>query len=126
MIEGGAIIPYNPKLIEYARYLRKNSTLSEVLLWNKLKRQQMLGYDFVRQKPIDNYIVDFFCPKLKLAIEVDGLTHGFKVGHDEKRQKTLEGFGLKFLRYSEGQIRGNLWAVLLDIEEWIKNNKEKQ
>ena len=54
------IIPYNPKLKETARKLRNNSTLSEVILWNRLKRKQMKDYQFFRQKPIDNYIVDFF------------------------------------------------------------------
>jgi very-short-patch-repair endonuclease len=69
------IYPYNPKLKELARQLRNNSTFAEVLLWNELKNKQIKGYDFHRQKPILNYILDFFCSELKLAIEVDGLTH---------------------------------------------------
>ena len=59
-MERRQIIPYNPKLKEIARQLRNNSTLSEVLLWLELKGKKMRGYDFHRQKPIDNYIVDFF------------------------------------------------------------------
>ncbi|MGH7791777.1 MAG: endonuclease domain-containing protein [Thermodesulfobacteriota bacterium] len=58
------IIPYGPKLKELARKLRKSSTLSEVLLWQHLKGKQMLGYDFHRQRPIDNYIVDFLATSL--------------------------------------------------------------
>jgi very-short-patch-repair endonuclease len=58
------IIPYNPKLKELARKLRKDMTLSEVLLWQELKSRQMMGYDFDRQRPIDNYIVDFYCKDL--------------------------------------------------------------
>ena len=85
------IIPYDPKLKDLARQLRKNSTLSEVLLWNYLKGKQMLGYDFDRQKLIDNYIVDFFCNELMLAIEIDGDTHNDKIDKDEFRQKKLEG-----------------------------------
>ena len=69
------ILPYNLKLKELARDLRNNSTKSEVILWLKLKGKQMYGYDFHRQKPIDNYIVDFFCHELMLAIEVDGYSH---------------------------------------------------
>ncbi len=65
-------IRYNPKLKALARELRKNSTLSEVLLWNHLKGGQMKGYQFMRQKPIDDYIVDFYCSKLTLIIEIDG------------------------------------------------------
>ena len=117
---------YNPKLKQLAKELRKNGTLSEVLLWNKLKRKQMLGYDFSRQRPIDNYIVDFFCQELSLAIEIDGRTHGDKEEYDNKRQKALENLGVKFLRYTESQIRSNLWAVLEDIEEWIKKNENKE
>lgn len=55
------IIYYNPKLKQLARKLRNNSTLSEILLWKYLKEKQMMGYDFHRQKPLDEYIVDFFC-----------------------------------------------------------------
>ena len=69
------IIPYNPKLKRYARELRKTMTLSEVLLWKELKQKQILGYDFDRQRPIDEYIVDFYCKELNLAIEIDGITH---------------------------------------------------
>jgi very-short-patch-repair endonuclease len=120
------IIPYNPKLKQLAKNLRKNSTLSEVLLWNKLKRKQMLGYDFDRQKPIDNYIVDFFCSELSLAIEVDGVTHGDKEKYDQERQKKIESFGIRFLRFTEAQIRSNLLDILKIIEEWIRNNKEEE
>jgi very-short-patch-repair endonuclease len=63
------IIPYNHKLKQLARNLRNNSTLAEVLLWRELKGKQVRGYDFHRQKPIDKYIVDFYCPDLLLAIE---------------------------------------------------------
>ena len=65
------IIPYKPTLKEIARGLRSNSTLGEVLLWKKLRNKQMLGYDFHRQKSLDQFIVDFFCHELNLAI---GLT----------------------------------------------------
>ncbi len=89
------IIYYNPKLKEIARQLRKNSTLGEVLLWKKLKGKQMLGYDFHRQKPIDNYIADFFCKILMLIIEIDGGSHDFEEVqlNDIKRQKKLEELG---------------------------------
>jgi len=74
-------IYYNPKLKERARELRNNSTLSEVILWKQLKSRQMHGYQFMRQKPIDNYIVDFFCSKLNLIIEIDGvnMTNNFSI-----------------------------------------------
>jgi len=70
-------IRYNSKLKQLARNLRNNSTLSEVLLWNELKARKVKGLRFMRQKPIGHYIVDFYCSKLKLAIEIDGDSHGY-------------------------------------------------
>lgn len=68
------IIPYNPKLLPLAKKLRANMTLSEVLLWNELKGKQ-LGFQFSRQIPIHNFIVDFYCKDLILALEIDGSSH---------------------------------------------------
>jgi very-short-patch-repair endonuclease len=65
-------------LKEYARELRKNATFTEGLLWKYLRAGQLNGYRFLRQKPIDEYIVDFFCKRLKLVIEIDGETHNDK------------------------------------------------
>ncbi len=69
------LIPYNPKLKELAKRLRNESTLGEALLWNELKTKKMHSYDFQRQKPLLNYIVDFYCYELNLVIEVDGQYH---------------------------------------------------
>lgn len=66
------IIPYNPKLKLLARQLRNNSTPTEIRLWQHLKGKQMMGYDFHRQKPLDNYVADFFCNELMLALEIVG------------------------------------------------------
>ena len=99
------IIPYNSELNEYARKLRNNSTLSEILLWNEIKNQKILGYKFERQKIIKNYIVDFFCYELMLVIEIDGSTHDYKREKDEKRQYEIEKLGIKFIRYSDLDIK---------------------
>ncbi len=69
---------YNPKLKQLSRNLRNNSTLAEVLLWNELKARKIFGFQFMRQKPIGDFIVDFFCSKLKLVLEVDGNSHNGK------------------------------------------------
>jgi very-short-patch-repair endonuclease len=116
------IIPYNPELKEYARQLRNNSTLSEVLLWKQLKGKQLSGYDFHRQKPIDNYIVDFYCCELKLAIEIDGITQDFKMDNDRVRQLKIESYGIAFLRFTEKEIRMNLEGVVEMIKNWIKTH----
>jgi very-short-patch-repair endonuclease len=80
-------VKYHSKLKELARKLRNNSTKSEVILWQYLKGKKMMGYDFHRQKPIDNFIVDFFCNKLKLVIELDGYTHTFEDVADRDKLK---------------------------------------
>jgi very-short-patch-repair endonuclease len=80
------IYHYNPKLKKRARQLRNNSTLSEVLLWNELKSGKMKGKDFHRQKPILNFIVDFFCPELELVIEIDGNSHDKENSYEKDRE----------------------------------------
>ena len=94
------IIPYNPRLKALARQLRKNSTLAEVLLWKNIKGKSY-GYEFHRQVPIGEYIVDFFCHELNLAIEIDGNTHDYNYENDEQRQKKLESLGITFIRFSD-------------------------
>ena len=115
----------NPKLKQLARNLRNNSTLVEVLLWNCLKQRQVQGYQFMRQKPIGNYIVDFFCSKLKLVIEVDGESHYKRDQQDQLRQQYLESLGLTVLRFDNDQIKLDLNGVLERIHHWIDNNKAK-
>ena len=121
------IIPYNPKLKELARKLRKSGTLSEVLLWQHLKRKQMLGYDFHRQKPIDNYIVDFFCNELMLAIEIDGVSHDFEEVYmkDMAREQRLESLGVHFLRFDDKEVKKDVNNVLQSIENWILEHEKK-
>lgn len=117
------IIPYNSELKELAKELRKNMTLSEVLLWNELKQKNMLGFDFDRQRPIGNYIVDFYCKELSLVIEIDGDTHIYKYDYDEERQKELENLGVRFLRFEDIEVKKNMNNVLRVIEDWIVKNK---
>jgi very-short-patch-repair endonuclease len=93
------IIPYNSNLKALAKKLRQNMTLSEVLLWNELSGKKMHGFDFDRQRPIDNFIVDFYCKELMLAIEIDGDSHDCKYEEDLKRQEKLESLGVHFLRF---------------------------
>ena len=91
------IIPYNPKLKEYARKLRNDSTFTEIMVWNYLKGKQMRGYDFDRQRPIDNYIVDFYCKDLQLAIEIDGESHYGNPERDKKKDTRLNELGVTVL-----------------------------
>ena len=115
------IIPYNPKLKELARQLRNNSTHSEIALWQRLKRKQMRGYDFHRQKPIDNFIVDFFCHELMLCIELDGYSHQLEevAEKDKIKEAKLQSLGLTVMRFSDAQVFKETDDVLRAIEAHI-------
>ena len=118
------IIPYNPKLVPLAKQLRQNMTLGEIALWREVKAKK-LGVRFSRQIPIDQFIVDFYCKDLQLAIEVDGAIH-FEEGHkerDTKRQQRLESLGVKFIRFSDLDVNNNLSWVLDQIKDMIKQIK---
>ncbi|MGI9542241.1 MAG: endonuclease domain-containing protein [Cyclobacteriaceae bacterium] len=119
-------IYYNRKLKHLARKLRNDSTLSEVLLWNELKAKQLNGYQFMRQKPIGNYIVDFFYSQLKLVIEIDGDSHDAKEVYlnDLRRQKYLEKIGLAVLRFDDLDVKEDIDGVLEDIKQWIVEKKK--
>ncbi|OYQ35078.1 DNA methylase [Flavobacterium cyanobacteriorum] len=115
------IIPYNPNLKDLARQLRNNSTKAEVMLWQKLKRKQMYGYDFHRQKPLDNYILDFFCYELMLGIEVDGYSHEFLevYNKDVVKEVRMNDFGITVLRFSDSQVLKDIENVIRAIEQYI-------
>ncbi|QSE98854.1 endonuclease domain-containing protein [Fulvivirga lutea] len=117
------IIPYNPQLVPLAKRLRRNMTLSEVLLWQEIKNKQ-LGVKFSRQIPIDNYIVDFYCKEHLLAIEVDGASHTYDDApqRDTERQNKLEALGVKFIRFDDLDIKKNLNWVMNELYHWINNN----
>lgn len=113
-------IYYNPKLKKRAQELRRNATYSERLLWKYLKQRQMHGYQFTRQKPIDNYIVDFFCSKLNLVIEIDGITHDEKQDYDEERDKDLKQLDLHVLHFNAKYVLNQTDDVLMIISDKIK------
>ena len=116
------IIPYNPKLKEYARELRNNSTKTEIFLWMKLKGKQMYGYDFHRQKPIDNYILDFFCYELMLGIELDGYSHQFLEVHNKdcRKEKRMDELGIAVLRFTDEQVLKDMENVIRAIAFFIE------
>ena len=116
------IYPYNPKLKLLARKLRNNSTYAEVLLWNQLKNKKLKGYDFHRQKPILNYILDFFCHELYLAIEVDGITHDAENQQvkDKARKSEIEALGITFLRFDDMDIKTQMDGVISEILNYVE------
>ncbi|RYZ60770.1 MAG: endonuclease domain-containing protein [Chitinophagaceae bacterium] len=121
------IIPYNPNRNPFAKKLRGEMTFSEVKLWQELKRGKMMGYDFDRQRAIGNYIVDFYCKDLRLAIEVDGITHEGEAARlrDDSRQKTIEALGVSILRFHALLVMNDVEAVCKAIASWIEDYETK-
>lgn len=117
------IIPYNSKLEDFLRFLRNHSTPSEITLWNHI-RKKALGVEFHRQVTILEYIVDFYCHELALAIEVDGNIHEFRFLEDSQRQEAIEKYGVTFVRFSNEEINTNLFGVLSSLENIINTLKE--
>ena len=122
------IIPYNPRLKKKARERRNNSTLSEVILWKYLKGKEMHGIDFHRQRPVDQFIVDFFCNDLYLVIELDGYTHRLErtAAKDQKKESRLQQLGIRILRFEDEEIYHDIDNVLRAIETIILEQKEKR
>lgn len=106
--------PYNNNLKQASRNLRNNMTDAEKLLWSRLRNKQILGLQFYRQKPILNFIVDFYCPAANLVIECDGGQHFTQEGleADLIRDEALAQLGLKVLRFDNGQVMGQIDDVV--------------
>ena len=100
------VLLYNGKLKEFARYLRKNMTKSEQILWSRLRGKQLLGAQFYRQKPLGNFIVDFFAPRAKLVVEVDGSQHAENdhAMKDKQRDECLASLGIRVLRLNSREV----------------------
>ncbi len=111
------MLPYNKKMKILARNLRENMTDAERLIWSKLRMKQLKNCQFYRQKVIGNYIVDFYCPKAKLVVEVDGGQHYMDEGKkkDEKRDSYIQRLGLKVLRFSDRDVLKNINSVSEEV-----------
>ena len=112
-------LPYNPKLKKHARELRQAKMLHEVLFWQQVKRGQINGLDFDRQKIIGDYIVDFYCPEKGVVIELDGASHSDKGESDKARDIFLRSLGLVVIRISVTEVLQNLWRVM----EFVRNHE---
>ena len=115
------MLKYSYRLKGNARHLRTNMTDSEQKLWTHLRRKQFLGVRFYRQKPIGNYIVDFYAPKVKVVIEVDGSQHlePENIHKDLARKRDLENQGLLVLRFNNLQVLQEIDAVMEVIFETV-------
>jgi len=115
--------PYNRKLTVLSKQLRNNPTNAEKYMWSKIRMKQISGYQFYRQKPIGEYIVDFYCPEVRLVIEIDGEDHFHRnqLEVDKHRDEYLNTCGFKVLRFSNTDVLKNIEGVI----ESIKSEVEK-
>lgn len=123
---GPNFLPYNPRLKQLGRDLRKQGILPEALLWKCLKNKS-LGYIFNRQKPILNYIADFYCGKLNLVIEIDGASHFSAEAQerDAERDRQMRVIGLTVIRVLDKDVRDNPEKVALSIMEQVLTDFKK-
>ena len=107
-----------PELLEFIRDQRRNATDAESLLWECLRGHQLGGYKFRRQHPAAGYVLDFYCPMVKLAIEVDGCVHNQKDQHeyDSQRTENLAHLGIKVIRFWNSEVLNDTDRVLLQIQ----------
>ncbi|MGF1489433.1 MAG: endonuclease domain-containing protein [Prochloraceae cyanobacterium] len=116
-------LPYQRHLIEKARSMRKNPTFAEKKLWQNYLRN--LPIRILRQRPIDRFIVDFYCASYKIAIEVDGKQHYTKEGlaYDAERSAILSGYGIKIIRFTNQEVINNFDAVCEQIDNIFNLNQ---
>jgi very-short-patch-repair endonuclease len=116
-------LPYNAELVARAKELRKNMTIAEKKLWYSYLKS--FKFKILRQRPIDQFIVDFYCAHLKLVIEVDGDSHHTNDGkdYDKERTQRLEGYGLTVLRFTNDQVLKDFQSVCEQLNRLIPANE---
>jgi len=110
-------LQYSENLKTVSRQLRKRLTAAEKLLWSRIRRKQIKNHQFFRQKPIGNYVVDFYCKEARLAIEIDGGQHYEKenIKTDQIREAFLKNLGLKVIRFTNLEVLKNIEGVMIKI-----------
>lgn len=116
---------YNKSLKSFARIKRTISTKAEIRIWCELLRnKKMLGFQFLRQRPIENFIADFMCKELNLIIEIDGYSHQFKNEDDIQRDKRLNQLGFMTLRFTDDEVKNQITNVERAIVRWIEEKQK--
>ena len=110
-----------PELFRLAEHMRKKPTEAEKVLWKSLKGFRRDGYIFRRQHPIEFFIADFYCHKIKLVIEVDGGIHLIeeRIEYDDRRSGEIESFGIKIIRFNNEEVLMNVESVILEVKRII-------
>ena len=121
-----SFIPYNPNLTHYKKKNRKNHTKAESLLCNLFqKNKQLQQYKFRRQKVISSFILDFYCPKLLLWIEIDGAYHDEVQDYDNERELVIAKYGIKIIRFTNDEVEKNLEWVIIALKEAIEERAKE-
>ena len=117
------MLEYNKDLKQHSRELRKNMTDAERFLWAKIRGKQLKEYQFYRQQIIGNYIVDFYCPKAKIVLELDGGQHYNLAGKEKDRERDnyMKNQGVKVLRFSDREVFENIDGILETIWNYLQN-----
>ncbi len=119
-------LSYNTGLTASARANRKIANPPEVKLWyDALSRGKIGGYKFTRQKPIGNFILDFYCSSLLLGIEIDGDSHARQMDYDDERTRRLNAMGVKIIRYTNREVMRSFSGVCDDLLRQVKIRKEE-
>lgn len=116
-------LPYNPRLKEFSRQLRQGGIMAEALLWKQLKARQ-IGFQFNRQKPILNYIADFYCKEVGVVVEIDGSSHDTPEAQlkDKERDRQMRVIGLEIIRVSDRDVLRDA----VRVAEFIMEECEKR
>lgn len=117
------MLRYDKRLKEHSRELRCSMTEAEKVLWARLRRKQLFGIQFNRQKPIGRFIVDFYCQSANLVIELDGGQHYTEEGKvsDGLRDEQLRKMGLYVMRFSNLDVLNNMDGVIATIYQYLEN-----
>ena len=112
---------YKHKLKAYSKKNRRNATPAERIFRDEILKQDKTGYRFLRQKPLGNFIMDFYCPSLKLCIEIDGWYHldEDQKDYDEVRENILNTYDIKIIRYTNKQVFGNLDSIKINFKKQL-------
>lgn len=118
-------INYNTDLTQLAKQNRKNATRAEQKMWYEVLQGKKMNFKFLKQKPINHFILDFYCSKLLLAIEVDGNSHAEQEEYDQKRTDILNANDIKVIRYTNDEVLKNIEGVWEDLAERLKMRKKE-
>lgn len=108
-----------------SRINRQNPTKAEALIWNMILRKKYLGYKFLRQKPLNQFILDFYCAKLLLDIEIDGDSHLYHKNRDNCRDQILSSLGIKTIRYNNEAVLKKINTVINDLKIQIEHRQNE-